>query len=297
MSINPTEKRPFCEFQNQNFHSKGMNTDDSKNDSANDDKPDEFGLTSGQSLPEDENIWKIITHYAELRGKDLTALSQVSTDAHKAVAPQLTFSEAKFRDFMHKCSGHHFYGDRKTELEELLRLEQQIYDLIDLNNNNPDFRAAMSEWIALMKHENNWTVKQTETNDPTETLTHKVEQLKARVEKDKKLHRPSFRTGVKKVAKGVAGTVTGVGAVLSLPVAIVGIPFMIKHGPRSGSKSAWFIAPLYFTGMLTLSMFKGIDNPNFRNTGEYLEFKRICDRIEQRLVQIQETHILEPIKQ
>ena len=250
------------------------------------DDVDEFGLRSDEFPPDNESVWYLVTQFGDMSKKDMKALSQVSKEGHDAVKPYMTFSEEQFKQFMHKCNGNSFYGDAELEVKELLQLEHQICDLIDLNYSNPEFRAAMSEWIMLMKQENDWAVKKTETNDPAETLDNKAQELVQRAQKSAKLHRPSFRRGVKKVAKAVGGTAMGVGAVLSIPVAVVGIPFMLRKG--RGSRSTAFVAPLYFTGMLTLELFKGVSDPNFRNTKKYYEFKRITTNIEQHLLKHQE---------
>ena len=255
---------------------------------------DEYDLESGEQVPQNESVLFLVTQYGELRTQDMKTLSQVSKEGHKAAKPYMTFSESKFKKFMHDCTGNSFYGNPDMEIEELLKLEQQICDLIDLNHTNDEFRVQMSEWITLMNqpevtygHENDRYTRQIETNDPTETLRYKADQLVERAQKSVDLNKPSFRKGIRKLSKGVAGTVAGVGVVLSLPIALLGIPFMLRHGHSSG-KSGIFLGPLYLTCMLTYQLFKGINEPNFRNTRNYIEFKKITKNIETKLAEYEQ---------
>ena len=226
-------------------------------------------------VPDNENIWKLIINYGDL-GNDLMTIRQVCQQANTASQPHIQFSEERFADFMKKTNSHISFNGNDDFINQIVLLSDQVCDLIDLNKDNEDFRLVIQSWMI--------NVKKSMYDDLSESSTDKLLQGQAQkiITRGKDVqnsYRPSFRRGVKKVGKVIGGTASGLVTVATLPLALVGLPFLLKKK----AVGDFLLAPTAITAMVTYSIFKGVTDPNLRNVSTYLALKSAISKIEKKM--------------
>lgn len=233
------------------------------------------------TLPENENVWKIILNYTNVNKDDMMSLRQVCQDANKATAPHVQFSEKKFKKFM-KDMGDFDHGYwASNDINNIQKLEEQVFQLIDLNYKNEDFRLIMQTWIMTM---NNELLNQNDASsliNETNVLEESAKKLMKHADKKKEEMKPGTRIGLKKMGKGVAGTLGAAATVVTIPIALLGVPMLLKS--RRSRLGEMFLAPTAISALFTYSMFKGINDPNIRNIQMYHDMRQCSKRIEAKL--------------
>ena len=226
-------------------------------------------------VPENENIWKLIINYGDV-GNDIKSLRQVCQDANKASQPYIQFSEERFAEFMKKTNYNISYSNTHDFIYQINQLSDQVCDLIDLNKDNEQFRLVIQSWML--------NVKNSVCDNDDELSTDKLlyDQADKLIQKSKDVqqaYRPSFRKGLKKVGKVIAGTGSAIVTVATLPLALVGLPFLLKKK----AVGDFLVAPTGLAAMVTYSILKGVTDPNIRNVPTYLAMKSAISKIEKKM--------------
>jgi len=211
-----------------------------------------------ERVPQDENVWKVVMDVAqrELTERDKLSLRVVCHASKAAADHYIRFSEKQFGELVRKMQRE------CAPVTDWLEIEKALEALVLANRQNPKFQKMMTDWIALM--------------DPPD-----MSALVAASEDRLKRNRPGFRKGLKKMGKGAAGTVCLVGAVVTLPLALVSIPFFFSKNRGVQTGGACLAAPFGLAVTFAGEMFSStVHERNLRDVGNYVRMRQCIARIQ-----------------
>jgi hypothetical protein len=214
-------------------------------------------------VPRNENIWKVVMTVAEpyLTERDKLNLRLVCHDSKRVADNYIRFSQKQFDELIHKMNKD-YAGQNLTDWQQI---EKDLEALIAANGGNPKFRQMMTEWIELM--------------DPPSVTTQVAEQ---RLERS----RPGFRKGFKKIGRAAAGSASAIGAVVTLPLAILSVPLLFSSSKGVQTGGMLLAAPFGLAVTYAAEKFgDAIHVRNLRDIPDYVKMRQCIARVKVLLAQ------------
>lgn len=217
------------------------------------------------AVPQNENIWKVVLSVAEahLSERDKLNLRLVCHDSKRAADNYIRFSQKQFDELVRKMKLDFAYHN----LPDWQQIEKDLEALVAANGHNPKFRQMMTEWIELM--------------DPP-GMSDLVATSEQRLERT----RPGFRKGLKKMGRAVVGSVSAVGAIVTLPLAILSVPLLFSKSRGAQTGGMILAAPFGLAVSYAAEKFgDSFRERNLRSVNDYMRMRQCIERVKVLLAQ------------
>ncbi len=210
--------------------------------------------------PENENVWKIIFSVAEhyLSENDKLNIRLVCYDAKCASDNYIRFSQKQFDSLVRRMKNYNC--NLKQDLVNWTEIEKQLESLIAANQNDSKFQKKMLGWLEVM-----------DANFPD------IKNYVSEREHYVAARRPSFQKGLKKIGRAAVGSIGAIGAVVTLPLAVVSIPFLFSKNRGVQTGGMCLAAP--FGLAITFATEKFSDACSDRNVRDIPAYLRMCQCI------------------